>query len=270
MAINEHFRHSLIDAKALFTNARREALSIVYKNRIPPKAGSASVAADYEEVAASCGYFSSSLQDFAEDMVTFLDILEELKTNVNSYPRRRTWTWLNFWRVGRTKQSGDDSGLFNRCIKIGAKPLTLVEFESLINEGETQTPGGSHEIHNPIYRRDTRGDPYKPIHEQPLSYRTWVALSVFRRDDLKYAVKVGIGAILYAMWSFIDGTRELYGHWRGEWGLLSYMLVCSMVRTWKAEIITSAYTKNDFRPLAHPTLLAFSVSQVPASGPFLQ
>jgi hypothetical protein len=59
----------------------------------------------------------------------------------------------------------------------------------------------------------------------------WVALSVFRRDDLKYAVKVGIGAILYAMWSFIEPTRALYGHWRGEWGLLSYMLVCSMVRT---------------------------------------
>ncbi|KAF2027879.1 hypothetical protein EK21DRAFT_70963 [Setomelanomma holmii] len=212
MAINEHFRHSLVDANALFTNARREALSIVYKNRIPAKTGSAALAADYEEVAASCGYFSSSLQDFAEDMVTFLDILEELKTNVNSYPRRRTWSWLKFWQVGRRKKSGEDS-----------------ESESLINEGEdTQTPGGSHEIHNPIYRRDTRGNPYRPIHEQPLSYRAWVALSVFRRDDLKYAVKVGIGAILYAMWSFINGTRELYGHWRGEWGLLSYMLVCSM------------------------------------------
>jgi hypothetical protein len=53
-------------------------------------------------------------------------------------------------------------------------------------------------------------------------------MAVFRRDDLKFAVKVGIGAVLYAMWSFIQPTRALYGHWRGEWGLLSYMLVCSM------------------------------------------
>ncbi|KAH3920001.1 hypothetical protein HBI56_033660 [Parastagonospora nodorum] len=212
MAINEHFRHSLVDAKALFTNARREALSMVYKNKVPAKISSAAIAADYEEVAASCGYFSSSLEDFAEDMVAFLDILEELKTNVNRYPRRRTWQWLKFWQKGRSRSYlGDDD-----------------EAEGLIDEDNNQTPGGTHEIHNPIYRRDTRGDPYKPLNQQPLSYRIWVALSIFRRDDLKYAVKVGIGAILYGMWSFIEPTRKFYGLWRGEWGLLSYMLVCSM------------------------------------------
>lgn len=111
MAINEHFRHSLVDAKSLFANARGEALSAVYKNKIPTRTSSAAVAADFEEVAASCGYFSSSLQDFAEDMVSFLDILEELKTNVNHYPRRRTYKWLKFWQIGRKKKhSGDDSG----------------------------------------------------------------------------------------------------------------------------------------------------------------
>jgi hypothetical protein len=108
MAINEHFRHSLVDAKALFTNARREALSMVYKNRIPAKINSAAIAADYEEVAASCGYFSSSLEDFAEDMVAFLDILEELKTNVNRFPRRRTYQWLKFWQKGRKRTHSDD------------------------------------------------------------------------------------------------------------------------------------------------------------------
>jgi hypothetical protein len=111
-AINEHFRHSLVDAKALFTNARREALSIVYKQRVPSRSGSAAVAANYEEVAASCGYFSSSLEDFAEDMVTFLDILEELKADVNRYPRHRTWTWLKFWQSRRKGESGDEHGTF--------------------------------------------------------------------------------------------------------------------------------------------------------------
>lgn len=50
----------------------------------------------------------------------------------------------------------------------------------------------------------------------------------FRRDDLKFAVKVGAGAALFAMFSFNTSTRRFYQHWRGEWGLLSYMLVCSM------------------------------------------
>jgi hypothetical protein len=243
MAINEHFRHSLIDAKALFTNARREALSIVYRNRVPTKTGSAAVAADYEEVAASCGYFSSSLEDFAEDMVTFLDILEELKVNVNRYPRRRTWQWLKFWQKGRSRpDSGEDFGLFKFLRADCTMVLISAETDGLIGENDARTPGGSREIHNPIYRRDTRGDPYKPIHQQPLSYRIWVALSAFRRDDLKYAVKVGIGAILYAMWSFIEPTRALYGHWRGEWGLLSYMLVCSMVCTFVSTMF--AYMEN--------------------------
>ncbi|PSN64701.1 hypothetical protein BS50DRAFT_576104 [Corynespora cassiicola Philippines] len=210
MAINEHFRHSLLDANALFANARREALIMVYRNKVPSKTGSLEVAADFEEVAASCGYFSSSLQDFAEDMVSFLDILEELKDNVNRSPRKRTWNWLKFWRRWSKSKNHDDS----------ENTRLLVD--------DTAEQSSAHEIHRPIYRKSTRGDPEKSIDQQPLSYRLWIRLRIFRRDDIKYAIKVGIGAVLYAMWSFIPSTRALYGHWRGEWGLLSYMLVCSM------------------------------------------
>lgn len=61
-----------------------------------------------------------------------------------------------------------------------------------------------------------------------LGYRLWKSLNFFRRDDIKYAIKVGAGAALYALPSFLPSTRHFYQHWRGEWGLLSYMLVCSM------------------------------------------
>lgn len=61
-----------------------------------------------------------------------------------------------------------------------------------------------------------------------LGYQIWKSLRVFRRDDMKFAVKVGTGAALYALPSFVSSTRPFYSHWRGEWGLLSYMLVCSM------------------------------------------
>lgn len=59
-------------------------------------------------------------------------------------------------------------------------------------------------------------------------YKVWKGLRIFRRDDTKFAVKVGGGAALYALPSFLTATRPFYSHWRGEWGLLSYMLVCSM------------------------------------------
>lgn len=34
--------------------------------------------------------------------------------------------------------------------------------------------------------------------------------------------------MLWAMLSFLPETKPIYMHWRGEWGLLSFMIVCSM------------------------------------------
>ncbi|KAF2012023.1 hypothetical protein BU24DRAFT_425842 [Aaosphaeria arxii CBS 175.79] len=217
IAINEHFRYSLVDANALFASARSEALAAVYKNKLSNKMGSVEVVADFEEVAASCGYFSSSLQDFAEDMVTFLDVLEELKENAHSFPKKRSWNWLRFWRgwfSSKREKANDDS-----------------EETSLVDETAEQSY--SHEIHNPIQRLPTELLPTNSLSQKPrgeisTQYQIWKAFRVFRRDDVKYAAKVGIGSVLYAMWAFIPSTRDFYGHWRGEWGLLSYMLVCSM------------------------------------------
>jgi len=45
---------------------------------------------------------------------------------------------------------------------------------------------------------------------------------------VRFGLKVGLGASLWASLSFLPQTRELYRHWRGEWGLLSFMIVCSM------------------------------------------
>ena len=65
--------------------------------------------ADFEEVAASCGYFSFSLQDLASEMKVYLGLLEELKHEVEERPLGRTWSWLKVWRfVGR--QTKEDDG----------------------------------------------------------------------------------------------------------------------------------------------------------------
>ena len=68
----------------------------------------------------------------------------------------------------------------------------------------------------------------KPVEKLTFTYRVWKVLRIFHRDDIKFAIKVGVGAALYALPSFLYSTRPFYQHWRGEWGLLSYMLVCSM------------------------------------------
>jgi hypothetical protein len=99
ITVNSNFRRSLVDAKKLFSEARIKALESLYKSRAVARAQSPEAAADYEEVAASCGHFSSSLQDFAEDTIVYLDILEELDTIVNS--EGRSWTWLYSWHKWR-------------------------------------------------------------------------------------------------------------------------------------------------------------------------
>lgn len=103
--MNDQFHSSLVQAIQLYSNARQEALALLYKKKDLRAARPREVEADFEEVAASCGYFSFSLQDFAEEMKVYLDILDELKQQVDESPRRRSWTWLKFWR--RNQQPKD-------------------------------------------------------------------------------------------------------------------------------------------------------------------
>lgn len=109
ITINSNFRRSLLDAMDLYSDARKDALEALYKTRALAKARSSEVAADFEEVAASCGHFSSSLLDFAEDTIAYLDILEELQHVIES--RNRSWNWLYLWQKVEKRKStaGSDS-----------------------------------------------------------------------------------------------------------------------------------------------------------------
>jgi hypothetical protein len=245
VAINENFHSSLRDAVDLYRTSRTEALNTLYANRalsaafMPQtarKPGAFSgqrtatggdvaspmeirtpikspfdkppedVLADVEEVSACCGHFSFSLLDFAEDMLTYLDILDDLKDALeNPSP---TWKWLMFWQ--RTRKN--DSKKF--------KPG--IDFEHGIEHGQ------DHDIPEPIRKADEFADPEKAPHQQPWTWKLYRKLKVFRRDDIKYAIKVGIGAIISSLPAFLASTRPFFAYWRGEWGLVSYMAVCVM------------------------------------------
>ena len=101
IAVNTHFRSSLVEAIQLFGKSRKEALALLYKNKELNAHRPMEIEADFEEVAASCGHFSFSLQDFAEEMRRYLDILDDLKLEVDERPDGRSWQWLRFWRKDR-------------------------------------------------------------------------------------------------------------------------------------------------------------------------
>lgn len=96
--INPTFRRSLNSAVDLYTTSRNEALKTVYSQMVPNKNRPMEVEADYEEVAASCGHFSFSLLEVAEQIKLYLDALDELQLEIEERPGGRSWSWLKFWR----------------------------------------------------------------------------------------------------------------------------------------------------------------------------
>ncbi|KAI5776623.1 Fusaric acid resistance protein-like-domain-containing protein [Geopyxis carbonaria] len=194
--VNPQFEESLKDAIELYELKRSEALATLYRSDEITQSRSLDADADVEEIAASCGYFSYNLLHFAEEMKTFLYILRKLQCLQEGQPR--TWEWLKFWK-----------GIFKK------KPHA--DHENIIPTMETV----------PVKRARTIPN-VSPEAKVQFSYKVWKALGVLRRDNIKFSVKVGVGAALYALPAFIPATRPTFSLWRGEWGLVSYMIIMSM------------------------------------------
>lgn len=97
IAVHPHFKSSLAQAIELYADARKKSLALIYKSKALNKTRPMDMEAVFEEVAASCGHFSFSLQEFANELTAYLDILDELKIEIEDRPKGRTWKWLKFW-----------------------------------------------------------------------------------------------------------------------------------------------------------------------------
>lgn len=137
IAANTQLRASLVEAVDLYAKSREEALAILYKNKELSKARPVEVEADYEEVAASCGHFSFSLQYFANETRFYLDTLDDLKLEIDERPGGRTWSWLKLWRrmqgSGNLKPGGDAGKYlpYFRCMVFSHPELTLLQSKRL-------------------------------------------------------------------------------------------------------------------------------------------
>ncbi|KAH8178973.1 fusaric acid resistance protein-like domain-containing protein [Sarocladium implicatum] len=218
----EQLRESLREALTLYNQARGTALHELYRSIELGRSRSEATQADIEEVAAACGHFSFSLQAVAEEMDTYLDILDDLKVTTNF--RHSSWKWLMFWRrIGRKNKP--DTGLFSdpeRDNLIMKPPAVRRLRNSAVPKGIPDSMTRRRD--NFSWEASSGGNKYVRKISQ-------VLLSVMRalsRDDNLFGFKVGIGATAWAMFAYIPATRPIYQHWRGEWGLLSFMIVTSM------------------------------------------
>ncbi|KIH89513.1 hypothetical protein SPBR_06404 [Sporothrix brasiliensis 5110] len=251
--INDHYRQSLTDALALFNTARADALEELYKTIELGRPRSEKIKADYEEVAAACGHFSFSLQAFGEEMTKYLDVLDDLKL-IHDH-NRRSWRWLLFWKAPQLRypsvlpfeaavpdRVGDTDGTYDslanntaasngnaRGVASGSNSNNNNSSNGVRPIRKSQLPRGIPD--EMIKQRDTFSWQAAPQSNKVVRQMAQNVLRFFRvltRDDIRFGIKVGIGAMLWASMAFIPQTRDMYVHWRGEWGLLSFMIVCSM------------------------------------------
>ncbi|KIX94328.1 uncharacterized protein Z520_10038 [Fonsecaea multimorphosa CBS 102226] len=213
VATNPKFKASLDRALELYKQSRQESILVVYGQKDMDRSRPIPVQADWEDAAACCGHFSFSLVEVAESVKEYLIILDELQLEVDEHPAGRTWNWLKFWRspYSQTELAGLDP-----------------DFAKLAKRSEELDVKFSDKQLKLSPQQDVPQWPDQPRFKQLFFRYLYAVASFLRRDDVRFAIKVGLGAMLYALPSFIPSTRPLYQHWRGEWGLVSYMLVCSM------------------------------------------
>ena len=221
VTVNDQLRDSLRDALRLYDNARGNALQELYKSIEMGRAKSEKIQADIEEVAAACGHFSFTLQAVAEEMDSYLDVLEDLKHTKETHGR--SWDWLKFWTYqsffrAQARGEPNDPERVALLQKTPSKPIK----KSALPKGIPESM---------MRRKDSfnwNAAPQSSTFLRGVSQRLLIVMRFLAREDILFGIKVGIGAILWAMFAFIPDTRSTYQHWRGEWGLLSYMIVVAM------------------------------------------
>ncbi|KAJ5449214.1 Brefeldin A-sensitivity protein 4 [Penicillium cf. griseofulvum] len=224
VSVNGRLRISLDRALDLYKESRQKTLASLYQQKETMKLKTREAEADLEEVSASCSHFSFSLLEFGEQLKEMLSILDELQLEVEERPNGRTWSWLKVWQWSRTtetaKMASFDAGT----------PYNPPATQQNLHSHARHASDGliAHDNTLPVNVQIQKSPSANETTKQRLGYRLWKWLGFFRRDDTKYAIKVGAGAAIYALPAFLPSTRPFYGRWRGEWGLLSYMLVCSM------------------------------------------
>ncbi|KAJ6440196.1 LOW QUALITY PROTEIN: fructosyl amine:oxygen oxidoreductase [Purpureocillium lavendulum] len=228
--VMDDVRYHLSDALSGFNISRAAALAELYQMIEQSRSRSDKTKAEFEEIAAACGHFSFSLQSLGEEMQKYLDVVDDLK--YVSDHSKLSWRWLLWYR----KPS-------SRGLSMSALPYESADTSSWAKPiRKSGIPRGIPE--SMVEQRDTfawRAAPEASRLLATLSQHVLKFTRTLARDEnptiefrakltskVRFGLKVGIGASLWAMWAFIDETRDWYSYYRGEWGLLSFMIVCSM------------------------------------------
>lgn len=82
----------------------------------------------------------------------------------------------------------------------------------------------------PANQRHTPSTAHTPVAKdraQRLSYKLWSLGEFFKQRDVKFAIKTGFGCAILAAPAFLAETRPIFVQYKGQWALVSFMVVLS-------------------------------------------
>lgn len=217
------YQRSLGLAEELFCEARKKALGEVYGLGLFKRKHNDEFITDWEQVAASCGNFSLLLEEMAGEVQKLLDSIEGYLTIREN--DERSFGWL---RGGKQKEPSPSEEAeesqrtaVNNIIS-GRKPMAFVTPQSdVLEEGFA---GRMHDdLNSALTKKAKHGEKEKPS----VSFRIWKNLRLLRRRDVQFGIRVGIGAAMFATPAYMPSLQPIFYRWRGEWGLISYVVIMS-------------------------------------------
>lgn len=205
---SSNFQQSLNKAIDLFQSKQVESFSKLYSQDIF-KSDNFDLKADQEEITACCGNFASLLVLYGKELIKFLKVTEHHEHSKNL---PKSWNWLKIWKSSKSpSKSNNLDQKSNGSENDDGFGATLNE--ALINlQSQYRT-------HNRAPKTKSRRklDNY--------SYELWKALKVFRRTDVQFGIRVGLGALCLSFFAFYPKTKEVFNNWRGEWALVIYCIM---------------------------------------------
>lgn len=187
-----HYKNSLRLARDLFTKKHERAIKKLYDQRIFKVNTSIETKIDEEEVAASCGNFASILTQYSKELDHFIELLSEYSELLENNPR--SWEWLKFWK----------------------KPTVIDEEEKPLPDLNVAL-----ENLNTTLQQRTEGTDQT----YTFNYKVWKFFSFFRRVEVQFGIRVGLGAFVLASLAYLPQTKQWFMEWRGEWALVTYSII---------------------------------------------
>lgn len=202
---SSNYQNSLRKAVELFQEKQANSFKKLYSQDIF-KPDNEMFKTDQEEVTACCGNFASLLALYGDELIRFLQLTEHFELVAKSRPR--SWSFLKFWR-----QQGDSNEKQRQYEAdfIEALREFKAQFSSMNSVRPTETTG--------LLSRKDKINHFRK--------RLWESLYFFRRVDIQFGLRVGVGAFCISIFAFLPQTKDHFVIWRLEWALVIYCIMMS-------------------------------------------